>query len=370
MVKLVAKKKCFFYSFCCLVYTICLLYGFHIYGFCFGDKSDGCEVILENVISKLALSHLNATSLAYQQVAPLLEQRRRPDDPPTLFLYLTQTEQCLPDHLKLAIGNPSICQCHVVVLSYQKKCDKDSQVMYIYDPNTTWTTGRNLLFYTFVHNMTNRQEKYLYYIMMDDDIDVRWMEKFRPTFSTKNPWRSYEAFLRKVRPPIAALEINGGNLHRMDSIHQKKDCPIHPEYNPAVYITPTVVAFHYQAVEHVLPYWSKLDNASWWFSSLNSYMWYDFCFHGQVVVHRQLMAFNPKHRPYPRKNFSSDLISLIADHIERRLSEQCKKVMATLLQQHKEKGESYQKYDSPTYCLPPLKPNQTIIPFKECTTDQ
>ena len=124
------EKEMFFFSFCCLVYTICLLYGFHIYGFCFGDKSDGCEVILENIISKLLLSHLNATSLAYQQVAPLLEQRRRPDDPPTLFLYLTQTEQCLPDQLKLTIGNSSICQCHVVVLSYQKKCDEDSQVMY------------------------------------------------------------------------------------------------------------------------------------------------------------------------------------------------------------------------------------------------
>ena len=370
MVKLVAKKKCFFFSFCCLVYTICLLYSFLSYMFCFGDKSDGCEVLLENVISKLILSHINATSLAYQQVAPLLKQRRRPADLPTRFLYLTQTEQCLPDQLKLAIGNSSICQCHVVVLSYKKKCDEDSHVMYIYDPNTTWTTGRNLLFYTFIHNMTNRQEKYLYYIMMDDDIDVRWMEKLRPTFSTKNPWRSYEAFLRKVRPPIAALEINDWFLHRMDRIHQKKDCPIHPEYNPAVYIDPAIVAYHYQAVDHVLPYWSKLDNVTWWFSNVYNNMWNDICFHGQVVVHRQLMAFNPKHRPYPRRHFFPGLISLMADHIERRLSEHCKKVMATLLQQHKEKGVSYQIFDSPTYCLPPLKPNQTIIPFKECTTDQ
>ena len=218
--------------------------------------------------------------------------------------------------------------------------------------------------------MTNRQEKYLYYIMMDDDIDVRWIEKLRPTFGTKNPWRSYEAFLRKVRPAIAALEINNVNLHRIDRIHQKNDCPIHPEYNPSVYFNAAVVAYHYQTVEHVLPYWSKLDNVTWWFSGLYNYMWCDFCFHGQVVVHRQLMAFNPKHRPYPRKQSSPDLISLMADHIERRLSEQCKKVMANLLQQHKEKGLSYQRSDSPTYCLPPLKPNQTIIPFKECTTDQ
>ena len=179
--------------------------------------------------------------------------------------------------------------------------------------------------------------------MMDDDIDVRWIEKLRPTFSTKNRWRNYEAFLRKVRPAIAALEINGRYLHRIDRINPKKDCPIHPEYNPSVYFDAAVVAYHYQAVEHVLPYWNKQDKVYWWFSGLYNYMWCDFCFHGQEVVHRQLIAFNPKHRPYPRKQPSLDLISLMADHIERRLSEQCKKVMATLLQQLKRKKDYHIK---------------------------
>ena len=207
--------------------------------------------------------------------------------------------------------------------------------------------------------------------MMDDDIDVRWTEKSRPTLGTKNPWRSYEAFLMKIKPPIAALELyNYPMMKRMDKIHQKKDCPIHPEYNLAVYIDAAMVAFHYQAVEHVLPYWDKQEKISWWYSGAYNYMWNDFCFHGQVVVHRQLAAHNPKHRAYPRKSLNPKLITLMIDDIEQRLSKQCRKVMATLLQQHREKGFTYQMSDSPTYCLPPLKPNQTIIPFKECTTDQ
>ena len=222
MFKSVEKKCLFFISFYCLVtISLLLLYNLRSYTFCFGDKFDGCEVKLDNVIRNL-VSKLNATSFAYQQVPPLLEQRYKRDDTPTRFLYLTQTEQCLPDQLKLAIGNPSTCQCEVVVLSYKKKCNEDSNHKYIYAPTTTWATGRNLLFYTFIHNMTNRQERYLYYIMIDDDIEIQWIKELRSTFSTQNPWRSYEAFLRRVRPPIAALKTNDMFFDMIENIHRKK----------------------------------------------------------------------------------------------------------------------------------------------------
>ena len=175
--------------------------------------------------------------------------------------------------------------------------------------------------------------------------------------------------MRRVRPPIAALNTNGALLHMIENIHKKKKCSIHPEYNPSVYYDPAVAAYHYLAVEHVLPYWNKLDKISWWCSNVYNYIWNDLSFHGQVVVHRQLMAYNPKHRKYPRNVVTLRLISSMVDDIEQKLSKQCRKVMATLLQQHKTKGIKYQLSDSPTFCLPPPKPNQTIIPFKECTTD-
>ena len=362
------EKKCFIFTCFYILVTICLLfYSYRSYTFCFGDKLDSCDVNLGNVIRNL-VRKLNATSFAYQQVPPLLEQRHGRDDPPTRFLYLTQTEQCLPDQLKLAIGNPSTCQCDVVVLSYKKKCKEDSHHKYIYVPTTTWTTGRNLLFYTFIHNMTNRQERYLYYIMIDDDIEIQWIKELKSTFSTKNPWRSYEAFLRRVRPPIAALKMNGMYFYMIENTHQKKHCSIHPEYNPTVYMDPAVAAYHYQAVEHVLPYWSKLDKVTWWYSNIYNYIWNDLSFHGQVVVHKQLMGFNPKHRPYPRKPVRLNLISSMVTDIEQKLSKQCRKVMATLLQQHKTKGMNYHTGGSPIFCHPPPKPNQIIIPFKECTT--
>jgi len=40
------------------------------------------------------------------------------------FIYLTQTEQCLPQNLASSseIGNPDTCNCDVIVLSFQNKC--------------------------------------------------------------------------------------------------------------------------------------------------------------------------------------------------------------------------------------------------------
>ena len=122
----------------------------------------------------------------------------------------------------------------------------------------------------YIHNITNRQERYLFYIMIDDDIDILWIEELRSTFSTQlqNPWRSYEAFLRKIRPPIAALKIN--DMFFYNIMIYSKNCSIHPD--PSVYMDPAVTAYHYQAVEQSMPYWTKLNKVTWWYSNIYNYM--------------------------------------------------------------------------------------------------
>ena len=52
--------------------------------------------------------------------------------------------------------------------------------------------------------------------------------------------------------------------------------------------------------------------------------WNLICFHGQVVVRRQLIS--SERRPYPHKNLHRDLIFLMVDRIERKFSKQCRKV--------------------------------------------
>ena len=97
------------------------------------------------------------------------------------FLYLIQTESCVPDHLESveAFGNALSCQCDVLVLSYKQACSKtvSPNIEYLYNSSTTWATGRNLVYKVAM----KRSEKYLYYIFMDDDIVLKKRTK-------KNPW--------------------------------------------------------------------------------------------------------------------------------------------------------------------------------------
>ena len=67
------------------------------------------------------------------------------------FLYLLQTEICLPSNLLTneALGDGHL-DFHVIVLSFKQRCDDNSlpHVDYIFNSSTTWTTGRNILYET------------------------------------------------------------------------------------------------------------------------------------------------------------------------------------------------------------------------------
>ncbi len=69
---------------------------------------------------------------------------------PSRFLYLVQTESCLPGLLKSveAFGDLLACQCDVLVLSYKEVCNDSAllNVEYLFNSFTTWASGRNLLF--------------------------------------------------------------------------------------------------------------------------------------------------------------------------------------------------------------------------------
>ena len=123
---------------------------------------------------------------------------------PSRFLYLTQTEKCLPEYLLKSsdvIGDSTACQCDVLVLSFNEEC-KDTflpHVKYVFRRYSTWTTGRNLLY-----SISKVREKfYLYNIFMDDDVKLRLLDS---TLYNKNLWRVFEDPLRTIQPPIAAID--------------------------------------------------------------------------------------------------------------------------------------------------------------------
>ena len=92
------------------------------------------------------------------------------------FIYLTETEQCLPRNLASSsqIGDPETCNCDVIVLSFQARCQDNnrSHITYLFDPNSLFASGRNVLFFAAL----DRRPGYHYYIFIDDDITLRYNE--------------------------------------------------------------------------------------------------------------------------------------------------------------------------------------------------
>ena len=128
------------------------------------------------------------------------------------FIYLTETEQCLPPNLATSsqIGDPETCDCDVIVLSFRTRCREDNQpthVSYLFDPNTGWASGRNLLFFAAL----DRKPGYHYYIFINDDTVLEF-NKFTPVDMTKmSPFRAVEKWLLDYEPAVGVLDYRVHN---------------------------------------------------------------------------------------------------------------------------------------------------------------
>ena len=301
----------------------------------------------------LAMSHSSSSSNYYKYHRP------------TRFLYLVQTESCLPDNLLTSIGNASNGQCDILVLSYKQECPKiltaSHNIEYILNSSTTWTTGRNLLYDVAMR----RSERYLYYIFMDDDIELQYHDEHAKQ-STGNPWREFEQFLKRLEPAVAALNIKGDSF--VKGLARKCSIQYKTEYLHTVWFDAIFNAFHYQAVEYILPYNSKFENESWCYSQIYAIIWSELLFRGQVLMYTDVAILNQLHRrshPRPQRQdthgYSDGTITpIIVKDIGKKLPQNYRK-MSLFLEWEKD-GWRHRETSS-TCCLPPLEPHQPIQPY-------
>ena len=276
------------------------------------------------------------------------------------LVYLVQTESCLPKYLASpeVIGNPSNCNCDVLVLNYKKKCNDTSlpHVEYVFNSSTTWTTGRNLLY----ELVMRRDETYHYYVFMDDDIEL--INVTDKNNKTQNPWRAFESSLKSIEPAVGIVDVFE-NLKNLYSYRNSMKCNINGtnEYLPTVYFDPAFNAFHYKAVQYLLPYSARFDNITWYYSHLYINIKCELMFRGQVVLHTYLFTKNTKHRPYKRKSYiSHNLLLQIINDVIKMLPKQYQNT--TLVEERKKHGRQHHK-NSSTLCLPPPKPHAPIVPY-------
>ncbi len=250
---------------------------------------------------------------------------------PTRFLYLTQTENCIPKYLKSpkVIGDSEACQCDVIILSYKTKCNDTSlpHVQYIFNSSnsTTWTIGRNLLY----EAARKRKEEYIHYIFVDDDVQLEKVDKK----SKNNPWRMYEESLKTFQPAVVII-LTGDykNVFPKGILSERVNCEV-TIYLQIYRMNAIFNAFHYQVIDHLLPYTPKYDSVSWWYSQMYLTIRCNIRFNGQVVVDPRIRTRNLQHRGYPRKQHNDHSLDNIVSDIRLEVPEKYQVSVDPIFQQ-------------------------------------
>ena len=279
------------------------------------------------------------------------------------FAYLTQTESCLYKYLQAPqqLGDSTKCQCDVLVLSYKKACEDSSlpHIQYIFDQNTSWTTGRNLLYRTIM----KREQKYLYYTFFDDDITLNFREKPKEDLS---PWREYEKALLQMRPHIGVsweenIQNRFGKYYRGECNYTKKT-----DFLPYIWYDALFNTFHHEIINYLLPYCDEWDKVSIWYSQLYLIVKTDIMFPGQVLHHVNILARNPLHRPYARARYGPKQVQTALDYFIKK--ELPAKYLEQLQSKFKYWVKNVGKIESAGDQCPPFPTNislaaDSVVPF-------
>ncbi|XP_031560430.1 uncharacterized protein LOC116296539 [Actinia tenebrosa] len=237
------------------------------------------------------------------------------------FVYLVQTAQCLPAKLlnEQHIGDALRCRCDVAVLSFKQPCeDKNrtffSHVEYLSRPadgdRISWSAGRNLLFST----SKARNVEYLYYIFMDDDLELSYNKAHTPpSMRSVSPMRSFENFLLQCKP---AIGVPNYSTHHSSDIMIKKIKTIckRDHFNssfvfvPIVHFDASLNAFHKDVVQHILPYPRKYDKTNWWHSQRYVIAASELKFRGQCYMFIPVNSVNTKHGDYPQNDVNANQV--------------------------------------------------------------
>ena len=91
------------------------------------------------------------------------------------FIYLTETEQCLPPNIAKSnqIDDQRTCNYDVIVLSFRTKCAEDTRlnVTHLFHTNTGWASGRNEIFFAALDRILG----YNYYFFSNDGTVLRFV---------------------------------------------------------------------------------------------------------------------------------------------------------------------------------------------------
>ena len=176
-----------------------------------------------------------------------------------------------------------------------------------------------------------------------------------------------EYFLAGVQPAVAALDLPRQNYAQLASkIHRIKRCSCEEaHYTGTVWYDGMVSAFHYKAVQHLLPYDPTFDKETWWASQAALIVRSEILFRGQVVLHRKIRSIGTNSRPYPRSHkFPPLMYRQFTKGLDAYQAPGCvSKCAEILIDQWMQIGNAKQ-WSSSTLCLPPPPPHDPVEPCR------
>ena len=222
------------------------------------------------------------------------------------FIYLTQTEQCLTPGLiqTLELSDTSKCRCDVVILSLKTKCLEKSapHIIYMFDNETLpWSSGRNKLY---SHAMQRRLD-YLYYIFLEDDINVEFSKAATPEMMRLTPISVFQDWLLDYEPAVGVGDYDQGQVgsRRLDG--RIRTACSYEGVNKTTLTNPTILfgtlnAFHIKAVSHIFPMDDRLEERDWRYTDkyVNSVV--ESKFRGQALMFCPVTVRNLLYRRYLR----------------------------------------------------------------------
>ena len=280
------------------------------------------------------------------------------------FIYLTQTEQCLPPNLASSsqIGDPETCNCDVIVLSYRAKCQENnrSHVSYLFDPNTHFASGRNVLFFAAM----DRRPGYRYYIILDDDTVINHNKETPAEMLKLSPFRLVENWLLDYEPAVGVLDYvvhHGANFVRQT---RKRLCGINDSslVIPTAYYDANFNAFHHKAIEHILPYPTQYEDVNIFTPNRHTMIVVEVKFSGQAFLFAAVSTRNTKHRGHIK--FKTNFTKISQEFITN-IKQQAPPELRThaLFDKIYRRPKPYLTSQSRSYCANVTR-HQPIIPYR------
>ena len=170
-------------------------------------------------------------------------------------------------------------------LTYDKKIEDC-----LFFPNSTWASGRNFL----LKKALEKQERYLYYIFMDDDVSF-----------LRGDIGLWESEILKHKPAAAmpAFVLQKKSVLGIGLSYALKNTTLHLPYQICATGDPQLLALHRDIIYDsiALPYQTKYDSVSWYETSAIQQLLLWNLYGKYTLQFNKIYVGNETHRDYPKK---------------------------------------------------------------------